>query len=146
MLLIRECTPAPMKTLAALYCEQRHVRPENFERHVLDVSFYPWARRLRHFLSLCPGYFEPDLELIRAVGQLTSTAGFSAEVAEYQYHPGNSGRLRREWKLRVSVTRLQDLMFATLPVPGTTVHSMTPFDAADNAGSENTTAPRSAAH
>jgi hypothetical protein len=73
-----------MKTLAALDCEQRHVRPEDFERNVLNDCLYPWARRLRFFLSLRPGYFEADLELIRAIGQLTSTTGFSAEVAEYQ--------------------------------------------------------------
>lgn len=134
-----------MKTLAALYCEQRHVRPEDFERHVLDGCLYPWARRLRSLLSLRPGYFEPDLELIRAVGRLTSTAGFSAEVVEYQYHPGNSGRLRREWKLRASVARLQNLMFATLSVPGATVGSMTPFDPADYTASGNTAAPRKVA-
>jgi hypothetical protein len=134
-----------MKTLAALYCEQRHVRPEDFERHVLDVCLYPWARRLRYFLSLRPGYFEPDLELIRAVGRLTSTTGFSAEVAEYQCHPGNSGRLRRELKLRASVARLQNLMFATLSVPGATVASMTPFDPAKSTAQGNTTTPRSVA-
>ena len=131
-----------MKTLAALYCEQRHVRPEDFERHVLNVCLYPWARRLRYLLSLRTGYFDSDLELIRAVGLLTGTAGFAAEVAEYQYHPANSGRLRREWKLRASVARLQDLMFAMLPARGATVESMAPFDPAENADSGNTAAPR----
>ena len=113
-----------MKTLAALCCEQRPVRPDDFERHVLDSCFYPWTHRLRFFPSVCLACIEAGLELILAGGRLTSTAEFLAEVAEFQDHPANSGRPRREWKLRVSVTRLQDLAFATLPVQGATVGRM----------------------
>ncbi len=119
-----------MKTLAALYCERRRVRPEDFERRVLDDCLYPWARRLRLLLALRRDYFEADLELIRATGRLASTAGFSAEVAEFHYHPANSGRLRREWKLRLSVTRLQQLVLATLPGCRPTTESIAPFGAA----------------
>ena len=117
-----------MKTLAALYCEQRHVRPEDFSRHVLRRCLYPWARRLSFLLSLRGDYFAADRELIEATGRLTRAVGFPAEVAEYHYHPANLGRLRREWKLRLSVTRLQQVVDETLPEQSVAAESLAPFE------------------
>ena len=117
-----------MKTLAALYCERRHVRPEDFSHHVLLHCLYPWARRLRSLLALRPGYFEADLELIEATGRLTRAAGFPAEVAEYHYHAANLGRLRREWRLRLSVTRLQQIVDEIFQEQLAPAHSLAPFE------------------
>ena len=100
----------------AIQPRARHgVATDNFEQAVLTRCLYPQARVLRNLLVLTDAeYFEPDLELIRATGQLTRASGFAAEVSEYNYHAGNSGRLRREWKLRLSVTRLRALVLDTL--------------------------------
>ena len=120
-------TPTPMKTLAALYCEQRRVRPADFSRHVLRRCLYPGARMFSLPLSLLPDYFAADLELIEATGRLTRATGFPAEVAEYHYHPANLGRLRRDWRLRLSVTRLQQIVDELLPDEVPTTDSLAPF-------------------
>lgn len=122
------------KTLAESFCDRHGVPTEQFEQAVLTRCLYPQARMLRNILVLLNSdYFEPDLELIHAAGQLTRPNGFAAEVAEYNYHPANSGRLRREWKLRLSVTRLRELMLDTLPVETTNSESMAPFATASSA-------------
>ena len=116
------------KTLAELFCARHGVPTENFEQAVLTRCLYPQARVLRNLLVLTDAeYFEPDLELIRATGQLTRASGFAAEVSEYNYHAGNSGRLRREWKLRLSVTRLRALVLDTLGAEESHAESMAPF-------------------
>ena len=116
------------KTLAESFCERHGVPTEQFEQAVLIRCLYPQARMLRNVLLLLNAdYFEPDLELIHAAGQLTRPNGFAAEVAEYNYHPANSGRLRREWKLRLSVTRLRELMLHTLAIDAASSESMAPF-------------------
>ncbi len=119
------------KTLAESFCAHHRVPSELFESAILHRCLYPQARLLKHVLLLLNAdYFEADLELIRAAGQLTRASGFAAEVAEYNYHAANSGRLRREWKLRLSVTRLRELVLATLGAEAETVESLPPFPAA----------------
>jgi hypothetical protein len=116
------------KTLAELFCARHGVPTENFEQAVLTRCLYPQARMFRNLLVLIDeDFFAPDLELIRATGQLNRSSGFAAEVAEYNYHAGNSGRLRREWKLRLSVTRLRALVLATLGEEESYADSMAPF-------------------
>jgi hypothetical protein len=118
-----------MKTLAELYCERHGARLDGFERLVLQRCLHPQARLLRWLLVLLRAdYFAADRELIAAAGRLTRAARFPAEVAEYHYHPANSGRLRREWKLRLSVGRLQQLVLDTFAEETAAVESLTPFD------------------
>lgn len=117
-----------MKTLAELYCESHRVPTEHFEHDVLRRCLYPQARCFKNFLTaLDTYYFEPDLELVRATGKLTRSSAFAAEVAEYNYHSANSGRLRREWKLRLSVTRLRAIVLETLGEEAVSSASMAPF-------------------
>lgn len=117
-----------MKTLAELYCDRHRVPPARFERHLLNTCLYPQARWFKLLFSLFrPDYFEPDLELIRATGQLTRPKGFAAEVSEYNYHADNAGRLRREWKLRLSVTRLRAVVIDVLGEEPATTESLAPF-------------------
>lgn len=122
-------SPLPqMKTLAELYCERHGVASEHFERHLLQHCLYPQARWLKNFLTTFNAdYFEPDLELIHATAQLTRSRGFAAEVADYNYHSANSGRLRREWKLRLSVTRLRAVVLELLGDELVSTESMSPF-------------------
>ncbi len=116
------------KTLAELFYTRHGVPTENFEQAVLTRCLYPQARMFRNLLVLIDeDFFAPDLELIRATGQLNRSSGFAAEVAEYNYHAGNSGRLRREWKLRLSVTRLRALVLETLGEEESYAESMAPF-------------------
>jgi hypothetical protein len=103
------------KTLAQSFCESHHVASDQFEQAVLRRCLYPQARLLRPLLQrLNPDYFEADLELIRAAGRLTHSGDFAAEALDYSYHPSNSGRMRREWRMRLSVTRLRALVIETL--------------------------------
>ena len=116
------------KTLAESFCEKHRVPTARFEQAMLNRCLYPPARLLQKLLLLIDAdYFEPDLELIRSTGQLTRANGLAAEVAEFNYHPANSGRLRREWKLRVSVTRLQQLVLDTFAAKAVGGESMAPF-------------------
>lgn len=121
-----------MKTLAERFCERHGIPSVSFEEAMLRLCLYPQARVLRNFLHFRQAdYFEPDLELVRAAGRLTSAAALPAEIAEYHYHPDNSGRLRREWRLRLSVTRLQKIVNELLQpeaVPGADGGSYAPFD------------------
>lgn len=120
-----------MKTFAEFYCEHHRVPSDQFESHLLQRCLYPQARWLKNLLSaLDADYFAPDLELIRATAQLTRPGGFAAEVAEYNYHSGNSGRLRREWKLRLSVTRLRAIVLELLGEEIIATESMAPFEMA----------------
>jgi hypothetical protein len=117
-----------MKTLAELYCERHRVPTALFDRHILNACLYPQARWFKNILTvLRPDYFEPDLELVRATGLLTRPGGFAAEVSEYSYHSDNAGRLRREWKLRLSVTRLRAIVLDLLGEEPVTVESLAPF-------------------
>jgi hypothetical protein len=107
------------------------VPTENFEQAVQTRGPYPQARLLRNLLVLLNAdYFAADFELICATCQLTRASGFAAEVAEYNYHAGNSGRLRHEWKLSLSVTRLRALVLDTLAAGKSHAESMAPFAAA----------------
>lgn len=116
------------QTLAESFCEKYRVPATRFEQAMLSRCLYPPARLLQTLLrAIDTDYFEPDLELIRATGQLTRANGLAAEVAEFNYHPANSGRLRREWKLRLSVTRLQQLVLDTFEADAVGGESMAPF-------------------
>ena len=116
------------KTLAESFCGRHGVPTEQFAQAVLTRCLYPQARLLKNPLLLVNAdYFEADLELIHQVGQLTHADDLAAEVAEYNYHPANAGRLRREWKLRLSVTRLRKLVEETFEVEAARAGSMAPF-------------------
>lgn len=116
------------KTLAESFCGRHGVPTEQFSQAVLTRCLYPQARLLKNPLLLVNAdYFEPDLELIHQIGQLTHADDLAAEIAEYNYHPANAGRLRREWKLRLSVTRLQKLVEETFEVEAARAGSMAPF-------------------
>ena len=127
-----------MKTLAELYCERHRLPSTQFEHAVLRRCLYPQARWLKNLLTFIDArYFEPDLELIRAIGGLTRVNGFAAEVADYNYHAANSGRLRREWKLRLSVTRLRALVLGTVGEATSAGESLAPFAAAPSLPAAN---------
>lgn len=106
------------KTFAELYCEQHDLAREDFDKVVLHDSLYPTARLLQPFLTLLrPSFFSADLDLVRGTALLRRSRDFSAEIADFFYHPENRSVLRRVFKLRVSVSRLRRILYSTLEHP-----------------------------
>jgi hypothetical protein len=99
------------QTLVGRFCEKRRVPAARCAPARLSHCLYPWARLLQRLLrAINPEDFERDLERIRATGRLKRATDLATAVAEFNYQPANSGRLRCEGKLRASVTRLQPLL------------------------------------
>ncbi len=106
--------PTQPKTFAELYCEQQAIRQENFEREVVERSLHPQARALRRLLQLLPGdFFAADLELVRNVGRLIRPGDFAWEIADFHAHPANRRTLRRRLKVRISISRLHQIVIRT---------------------------------
>lgn len=105
------------KTFAELFCAQHGVPRADFERVLVERSLHPQARALRRLLQLMPGdYFGPDLALARNVGQLTRAADFAWEVSDFHAHPANRRTLRRQLKVRLSISRLRRMVNRTFAV------------------------------
>lgn len=106
-------SPLP-KTFADLYCAQHGIEVEDFERTVIAQALYPHAHALHRLLLLMPGdYFQADFEFVRAVGQLTRPGDFSWEVSDFHAHPANRRVLRRKLKVRLSISRLRQIVHRT---------------------------------
>jgi hypothetical protein len=96
-----------LKTFRELYCAQRGIPSEQFERELVGRSLHRRALPVYWLLSLNRGYTAPDYEFVRGVGALRNRREFRNEAAEFHYHPHNRGLLRSVLKLRVSSHRLQ---------------------------------------
>jgi hypothetical protein len=102
------------KTFAELYCEQNRLALEDYDRAIVSEALYPHARALHRLFQLVPGdYFHADLEFVRHVGQLTRARDFSWEVSDFHAHPANRRALRRNLKVRLSITRLRHIVKRT---------------------------------
>jgi hypothetical protein len=105
---------SPPQTFADLYCAQHEIAPEKFAGAVIAQALYPHARALRRLLHLVPGdYFQADFEFVHAVGQLIRPGDFSWEVSDFHAHPANRRALRRKLKVRLSITRLRQIVHRT---------------------------------
>lgn len=98
-----------MKTFRELYCAQRQIGYDEFERDLVGRCLHAQARPFYWLLGLNREYTSPDFEFVRSVGELHSRRQFRDEAAEYYYHPGNSGFFRKVLRMRVSSRRLQDV-------------------------------------
>jgi hypothetical protein len=99
-------------TLRERYCRRWDLRPDEFEEHLFRRGLYLHARVARPVLDLLEGYFGPDREFIRAVGNLRSRRLFHGEAAEYHALSDRRRVLRRWLRLRVSAERTRLLMEA----------------------------------
>ncbi len=99
-------------TFRERYCRQWGLRPDEFEEHLFRRALYLHARLLRPLLELADGYFGPDREFLRAVGDLRSRRLFHGEAAEYHALSDRRRVLRRWLRLRVSAERTRVLMEA----------------------------------
>jgi hypothetical protein len=106
-----------MKTFRELYCEQRQIGSEQYEADLVKRCLHRRARLVYWLLGMNREYTSPDYDFVRSVGELQSRRQFRDEAAEYFYHPGNSGFLRKVLRLRVSSHRLQAI-FEDLIAPG----------------------------
>ncbi|MDR1282321.1 MAG: hypothetical protein LBK99_16085 [Opitutaceae bacterium] len=103
------------RTFAELYCEDRHLDPEDFEESVVRETLHPAGRLLYPFLRrIAPDFFTPDYDLARAAGHLRRMRDFPMEAWEYGHHPKNSGLLRRVLGVRVSVGLFRQVIRHTL--------------------------------
>ncbi|MEJ1972425.1 MAG: hypothetical protein WDM96_08195 [Lacunisphaera sp.] len=96
-----------MKTFRELYCEQRKISDDRYERDLVMRCLHRHARPVYWLLGLDREYTSPDLEFIRCVGELRNRRQFRDEAAEFFYHPGNGKFFRKVLRLRVSSRRLQ---------------------------------------
>jgi len=92
------------------YCAFHHIPIEQFEDHLLLRALHGHARIFRGFLGFFPGYFIPDRDFLRSVGDLRSRRFFHAEAAEFHTSEENRGLMRRVLRLRVSSDRTRELM------------------------------------
>jgi hypothetical protein len=99
-------------TFRERYCRQCDLRPDEFEEHLFRRALYPHARLLRPVLELMDGFFGPDREFLRGVGDLRSRRLFHGEAAEYHAQSDRRRVLRRWLRLRVSAERTRVLMEA----------------------------------
>lgn len=96
-----------MKTFRELYCERHGISFDQFERVLVWRSLHWPARAFFWLRKLNYDYYSADFDFIRGVGELRSRRDYRNEAAEFHYHPGNRGFLRRVLRLRVSSHRLQ---------------------------------------
>jgi hypothetical protein len=111
-----EPAPSPSRrSFGELYCAQNAIPREAYEEHVFRRVLYPHTRVLVPLLRLgMPELFSADLDLIRGTAFARRGRDVFQELEEFDYHPANVGTLRRVFRLRVSSTRLQRLVRATL--------------------------------
>lgn len=116
------------KTLAKSFCQKHRGPAAWFIPALLRRRPDRPARLLQPLLRLIDAdWFAPDREPIRSAGHLTRANGLAAEVAEFNDHPANSGRLRREWQLRLSLTRLRLLVLGTFAARAVGAESIAPL-------------------
>jgi len=103
----------------AVYCAQTGLTPAQFNQEIFRKALFPHARLLAPLiLKVAPRYFEPDLDFVRNVGEMRRLRDFHAEADAFFSHPDNRGPLRMALRLRISVTRLSNLMEAALHPKG----------------------------
>ena|SRR6478609_5492429 len=96
-----------MKTFRELYCDQRQIASDRYEADLVRRCLHWQARPFYWLLGMNREYTSPDYDFVRSVGELRSRRQFRDEAAEYFYHTGNVGFLRKVLRLRVSSRRLQ---------------------------------------
>ena len=97
------------------FCQQHGLTPVQFNDVVFRKALFPHARLLAPvILKIAPRYFEPDFDFVRNVGEMRRLRDYHAEADAFFSHPNNRGFLRLALRLRISVTRLSDLMESSL--------------------------------
>ncbi|MDO8542435.1 MAG: hypothetical protein Q7S40_18500 [Opitutaceae bacterium] len=115
-----------MPTFAELFCQQRGVSADRYVQTMFSCALHRRARLFAPLIKVLDSdYFSPDYELIRGVGQLTSSRGLKDELHGFYSHPRNRGFWREQLRMRVSVGRVTRLIRETFP------ESIPPFATGD---------------
>ncbi len=125
-------TDSPKPTFRQRFLEKTGERPEDFTRAVLRATLPLHARVLLPLFKIMNSdVLAADHDLIADLAQLTSRRDFSECVGTRRFHPANHGFLRKVVKVRVSLDRLQRLVYDVMrPAGGTT--STPPFQSNNN--------------
>ena len=76
---------------------------------------YPHVRPVAGLLlKINPEFFESDLALIDAIGNVTKLRELDEEIESYRTHPQQSNLLRRILKVRISTQRVEQYAKALL--------------------------------
>ena len=130
----------PRSTFQQRFIEKQGIDPEAFTWSVLRATVPPHARLLLPLMRFfSPGILAADYDLINQIAHLTSRRQFAEFASERHYHPANRGFARKVLGVRVSINRLQRLVYATMR-PVDEQSSVAPFpEAADNSTRVDTT-------
>ncbi len=103
-------------TFAECFCAKRNIPREDYARAVFNCVLYRRTHLVKWLLPLVrPDYFSADFDLILGVEGLSRVRDFVVEVERFNSHLANHGWLRRTFCLRVSTSRLRELIRETLP-------------------------------
>lgn len=104
------------KNLHQLFCESRGCREDRFVRVVFWQSLHLHAVMLLPLLSIFSRrYFEPDLDLIRAVGGAATLHQVNDEIRHYITDYRNQTWMRRSFHMRLSTHKLRRIAYEFLP-------------------------------
>jgi len=103
-------------TFADSFCAQHGVPREQYARAIFKRALYRRARLVAWLLPIFKReYFAADFDLIYQVEHIRRLRDFNTEAERFHEHSSNRGWLRRRFLIRVSTSRLKNLIKATLP-------------------------------
>lgn len=122
-------TTSSRPTFRQRFLEKTGAAPEAYTRLVLHRTLPLHARLLLPVILLFDAdVLDADHDLIGQISLLTSRREFSDYASERHYHPANKGFARKVLGFRVSVSKLQELVYDVMrPLDGKT--SAAPFSA-----------------
>lgn len=122
-------TPHTRTPFKQRFLEQTGGAPEDYTRMVLDHTLPFHAKTLLPLVRLLDHRtLAADYDLIEDIGQLTSRRDFAHLASARHFHPANQGPLRKVFKFRVSISKLQKLVYRVMrPASGDEGDSRTPF-------------------
>jgi len=103
-------------TFADRFCAQHGIPREQYARAVFKRTLYRRALPIAWFLAIFrPDFFSADFYLIFQIEHIRRLKDFVAEAEQFHEDPANRGWLRHRLLVRVSTSRLKNLVKATLP-------------------------------
>ncbi len=112
-----DAKPRPLapRTFADRYIQIYGIAPEDFENSLLARVRYRAANMLQPPLGWCDRRGEAvDREFVARIGRIMHPRDFLMERADFTDDPANRTFLRRRLRLRVSVKRMQDVVYEVM--------------------------------
>jgi len=102
-----------VRTIREIYCTTENCPESEFETRLFWRSLPPWLRPIA--LGVWWGgrhYFQPDIELLAAIGRAGTERELESEIAEFRRDGRNATFWRRRLRLRISTRRLRRALAA----------------------------------